>query len=73
MARNLLLTGVGQPEDWERSKGDPVAFMLRTVERTAAAFNRKAIDAVAHTDTVHPGIAAEPDGPKELQHKRQVG
>ena len=50
LARNLLLTGVGQPEDWERAKGDPVAFMLRTVERTAAAFNRKAIDAVAHTD-----------------------
>ena len=50
LARNLLLTGVGQPEDWERAKGDPVAFMLRTVERTAAAFNRKAIDAVARTD-----------------------
>src|SRR5450755_1673866 len=43
LARNLLLTGVGQPEDWERSKADPVAFMLQTVERTAAAFNRKAI------------------------------
>src|ERR1019366_8592669 len=39
-----------QPEDWERSKGDPVVFMLQTVERTASAFNRKAIDAVAHTD-----------------------
>ena len=50
LARNLLLAGVGQPEDWERSKGDPVAFMLQTVERTAATFNRKAIDAVAHTD-----------------------
>ena len=50
LARNLLLAGVGHPEDWERSKGDPVAFMLQTVERTAAAFNRKAIDAVAHTD-----------------------
>ena len=50
LARNLLLAGVGQPEDWELSKGDPVAFMLRTVERTAGAFNRKAIDAVAHTD-----------------------
>ena len=42
LARNLLLAGVGQAEDWERSKGDPVAFMLRTVERTAAGFNRKA-------------------------------
>lgn len=50
LARNLLLAGVGQPEDWERSKGDPVAFMLQTVERAAAPFNRKAIDAVAHTD-----------------------
>src|SRR5580704_14982592 len=50
LARNLLLTEVGQPEDWERAKGDPVAFMLRTVESTAAAFNRKVIDAVAHTD-----------------------
>ena len=50
LARNLLLSGAGQPEDWARSKGDPVAFMLRTVERTAAAFDRKAIDAVAHTD-----------------------
>src|ERR1035437_6851665 len=47
LARNLLLAGVGQPEDWERSKGNPVAFMLQTVERTASAFNRKAIDAVA--------------------------
>jgi len=50
LARNLLLAGVGQAEDWELSKGDPVAFMLRTVERTAGAFNRKVIDAVAHTD-----------------------
>jgi hypothetical protein len=36
LARNLLLAGVGRPEDWERSKGDPVAFMLQTVEHTAA-------------------------------------
>ena len=50
LARNLLLAGVGQPEDWERSKGDPVAFILQTVERTSATFNRKAIDAVAHTE-----------------------
>jgi hypothetical protein len=50
LARNLLLAGVGRPEDWERSKGDPVAFMLQTVEHTAADLNRKAIDAVAHTD-----------------------
>ena len=50
LARNLLLAKVGRPEDWEQSKGDPVAFMLRTVERAAAGFNRKAIDGVAHTD-----------------------
>jgi hypothetical protein len=50
LARNLLEAGVGQPDDWERSKGDPVAFMLQTVEGTAAAFNRNAIDGVAHTD-----------------------
>ena len=50
LARNLLLAGVGRPEDWEAAKGDPVAFMLRTVERTVAGFNRKAIDGVAHAD-----------------------
>jgi hypothetical protein len=50
LARNLLLARVGRPEDWEQSKGDPVAYMLRTVERAAAGFNRKAIDGVAHTD-----------------------
>jgi len=50
LARNLLLAGIGRPEDWELAKGDPVAFMLRTVERVAAGFNRKAIDGVAHVD-----------------------
>jgi hypothetical protein len=50
IARNLLLAEVGSPEDWEQSKGDPVAFMLRTVERAAVGFNRKALDGVAHTD-----------------------
>jgi len=50
LARNLLLAGVGRPEDWEVGKGDPVAFMLRTVEHTVAGFNRKAIDGVAHVD-----------------------
>jgi hypothetical protein len=48
LAKNLLLSGVGQPDDWEQAKCDPVAFMLRTVERAAAGFNRKAIDSVAH-------------------------
>jgi hypothetical protein len=50
LARNLLLAGIGQPDDWEQSKGDPVSFMLRTLERAAAGFNRKAIDGVAHVD-----------------------
>jgi PRTRC genetic system protein F len=50
LARNLLLAGVGHPEDWEVARGDPVAFMLRTVERDVASFNRKAIDGVAHVD-----------------------
>ena len=50
LARNLLLAGVGRPEDWEAAKGDPVAFMLRSVERAVAGFDRKAIDGVAHVD-----------------------
>ena len=50
LARNLLLARIGQPEDWGHTMGDPVAFMLRTVERVAAGFNRKTIDGVAHTD-----------------------
>jgi hypothetical protein len=50
LARNLLMAGVGRPDDWELAKGDPVAFMLRTVEHTVAGFNRKAIDGVAHVD-----------------------
>jgi hypothetical protein len=50
LARNLLLAGIGRPGDWELAKGDPVAFMLRTVECTVAGFNRKAIDGVAHVD-----------------------
>jgi hypothetical protein len=52
LARNLLLAGIGKAEDWELAKGDPVAFMLRTVERTASAFNRKLIDGVAHVDVL---------------------
>ena len=50
LSRNLLLAGIGQPDDWEQSKRDPIGFMLRTVEGATAAFNRKAIDAVAHVD-----------------------
>jgi hypothetical protein len=52
LARNLLLAGIGAPDDWKRSNGDPVNFMLHTVTRTGAAFDRSAIDAVAHTNIV---------------------
>lgn len=52
LARNLLISGVGTPEDWEKAIGDPVNFMLRTVERAAAGFNRQAIDGVAHIDVL---------------------
>jgi hypothetical protein len=52
LARNLLLAGIGLPEDWERSKADPIAFMLRTVESAAEGFSRKAIDGVAHVDVL---------------------
>ncbi len=49
VARNLLLAGVGAPEDWAECHADPVNFMLRTVKRSAGAFDRQVIDAVAHT------------------------
>ena len=52
LARNLLFSGVGKPDDWGQANGDPVNFMLRTVERTASGFNRKAIDGVAHVDVL---------------------
>src|SRR5476649_669367 len=50
LARNLLLAGVVQPEDWERSKGEPVGFRRRTTEKDAHTFNRMKCDAIAHTD-----------------------
>jgi hypothetical protein len=67
LAKNLLLAGVGAPGDWERSNGDPVNFMLRTIERTAAAFDQRAIDSVAHTNVVfgtYPSASGwrEPEG-----------
>jgi hypothetical protein len=57
LARNLLLAGIGNPEDWQESNSDPVKFMLRILGREAARFNRNAIDSVAHTSIVfgtHP-------------------
>jgi hypothetical protein len=52
LARNLLLAGIGTTEDWERSNGDPVNFMLHTVQRAAVGFNQRIIDRVAHTNIV---------------------
>jgi hypothetical protein len=52
LAHNLLLTGIGAPDDWEQSNRDPVNFMLRTVKRTAAGFDQRVIDGVAHTNVV---------------------
>jgi hypothetical protein len=52
LARNLLLSGIGKPDDWGQANGDPVNFMPRTVERTAGGFNRKAIDGVAQVDVL---------------------
>ena len=67
LARNLLRAGIGAPEDWELSNGDPVNFMLHTVKRTAAGFDQRAIDSVAHTNVVfgtHPSTSGwrEPEG-----------
>jgi hypothetical protein len=57
LARNLLLAGIGNPDDWQESNSDPVTFMLRILTKEAARFNRHAIDSVAHTSIVfgtHP-------------------
>jgi hypothetical protein len=67
LAQNLLLAGIGTPDDWERSNGDPINFMLRTVERTAAPFDLGMIDSVAHTNVVfgtYPSASGwrEPEG-----------
>jgi hypothetical protein len=32
LAQNLLLAGIGAPDDWESSNGDPVNFMLHKIE-----------------------------------------
>jgi hypothetical protein len=50
LARNLLLAGVGAPQDWAECHADPVNFVLRTVKRSAAEFDHQVIDAVAHTN-----------------------
>jgi hypothetical protein len=67
LARNLLLAGIGAPDDWQRSNGDPVNFMLHTAKRTAAGFDQRAIDGVAHTNIVfgtYPSSSGwrEPEG-----------
>jgi hypothetical protein len=63
LARNLLLAGIGTSEDWERSNGDPVSFMLHTVQRAAAGFNQRIIDqwrtpTLSSAFTHHPGACA---------------
>jgi hypothetical protein len=50
LARTLLEVGIGEPEDWRNSHGDAVQFMVRTIEREASRFDRRAIDRVAHTN-----------------------
>jgi hypothetical protein len=67
LAGNLLRAGIGRLEDWERCGSDPVCFMLHTIERTAAAFDRRVIDGVAHTNIVfgtYPSVSGwhEPEG-----------
>ncbi|MCZ2075025.1 MAG: hypothetical protein LC130_08495 [Bryobacterales bacterium] len=67
LAGNLLRAGIGSPEDWERCGADPVCFMLHTLERTAAAFDRRVIDSVAHTNIAfgtYPSASGwrEPEG-----------
>jgi hypothetical protein len=57
LARNLLLAGIGDPDDWQESNSDPVKFMLRTLTKEATRFDQYAIDSVAHTRLVfgtHP-------------------
>jgi hypothetical protein len=67
LAENLLLARIGTPDDWQLSNGDPVNFMLHTVEKTGAAFDRHLIDSVAHTNIVfgtYPSASGwrEPEG-----------
>lgn len=67
LARNLLIAGIGEPDDWERSNRDPVNFMLHTVKREGAACDQRAIDGVAHTNIVfgtYPSASGwrEPEG-----------
>lgn len=49
LARTLLDTGIGSPEDWAEAGHDAIRFMTKTIERVAKQFNQRAIDAVAHT------------------------
>ena len=67
LAENLLLAGIGTPDDWESSNRDPVNFMLHAVRRAASAFDRLVIDGVAHTNVVfgtYPSASGwgEPEG-----------
>ena len=57
LARTLLLTGIGDAQDWHDSHGDAVQFMARTIERAAERFDRRVIDPVAH---VHVSLGTNP-------------
>ena len=57
LARTLLLTGIGDAQDWHDSHGDAVQFMARTIERVAEPFDRRVIDPVAH---VHVSLGTNP-------------
>ena len=72
LARNLLLAGIGMPDDWAECHGNPVQFMLRTVQQVASGFNRRAIDAVAHTNLAL-GTAPSPSSWRERAQQNPGG
>ena len=49
LARTLLETGIGSPEDWLESSRSAIRFMTKTIERVAKRFDYRPIDALAHT------------------------
>jgi hypothetical protein len=57
LARTLLQTEIGDPQDWQDSHRNAVQFMARTIERAAERFDRRAIDPVAH---IHVSLGTNP-------------
>lgn len=47
LARTLIETGIGCPENWQTAKSDPIQFMLKTVQQRTKRFDRRLIDPVA--------------------------